>query len=65
MAMLFLPLSTPFAFGLAKIQEQTASYTPAIIGFVCVLLIAAVLALRLDDSSSCPDANQSPEYAPN
>lgn len=44
LAMFFLPLSTPLAFVLARTAEISGSYDPALLGFIALLLVAAVLA---------------------
>lgn len=52
MAMFFLPLSSPLAFALAKTSEDTGSYAPAMLGFICLLLLAAVVASLLREPST-------------
>jgi MFS family permease len=62
MAMFFVPLSTPFAYVLARTQEGTGTYTPALVAFVGVLLAAALLALLLKGPSA-REAKHDPEFA--
>jgi MFS family permease len=50
LAMFFLPFGTPFAFILARTQEGTGSYLPAMIGFIVLLCIAALLGLLLKEA---------------
>jgi len=45
--MLFVPLSAPLAYFLARIQERTGSYAPALTAFLAVQLAAALAALLL------------------
>jgi MFS family permease len=62
LAMFFLPLMSPFAFVLARTEERTGSYGPALLGFVGVLAIAAVLSLLLRDGS--PQDSEDGELEP-
>ena len=45
--MLFLPLSSPFAYALARTEELIGSYTPALVTYAAILTVTAGLALML------------------
>lgn len=47
LSMFFLPVGTPLAYMVARLKETTGSYTPAMMGFLVVLAVAAALSQLL------------------
>jgi MFS family permease len=56
LCMLFLPLSTSAAFILAKTQERTGSYAPALLGMAGLVAVSGVLSLMLRERRPLPTA---------
>ncbi|HTV96162.1 MAG TPA: MFS transporter [Steroidobacteraceae bacterium] len=47
MGMFFLPLGSLAPFAIAKVQESTGSYSPALLSMVAIVMLSAVLSLFL------------------
>lgn len=47
MAMFFIPLASLSAFAIAKAQENTGSYAPALLGMMMLVILSAILSLLL------------------
>jgi MFS family permease len=50
LAMFFVPLSSPLAFILARTEEATGSYAPAIVVFMGMLVLATICSLLLKEA---------------
>jgi MFS family permease len=54
LCMLFIPVNALAPFAVAKIQENTGSYVPALLGLATLVLIAGGLSLLLRERTSAP-----------
>jgi MFS family permease len=61
LCMFFIPLASLAPFALAKTQEITGSYVPALIGLAILVAISGVLSLLLHERRSAPPAQAEPQ----